>query len=101
MTRRRAALLLVLCVVAIVVATPHALVGGLMRFTQLSFDDPATQLLDELTCEKASHTDPFRETAARLRVGAGGNRRLTARDVFGAVRPPSLTPLEARAPPTV
>lgn len=99
--RWRAVALLMLFLAAATIAAPHAVSSILWRASTLSFDNPATQLLDELTCEKASRTDPLFEATEAVRAGAGVCRRLAGPDGAATASNPSLGYREARAPPTV
>jgi hypothetical protein len=98
--RRRAALAGLFCLVAFLVAAPQGLVRAVERFAALSFDNPATQLLDDLTCEKASPGDRLFEATERLRAVAATFHRLRAHERVASASKSALSPRPARAPPT-
>jgi hypothetical protein len=98
-SRWRPAVLLAL-VALVVVAGPLATVSIVTRGSALSFDNPATQVLDELSSQKLSHVDRLLEAADVLGAAAGTSRRLAAGERAG-YRPAHVrSGLEARAPPS-
>ena len=50
------------------VEAPHAVLNIVWRLTVLSFDNPATQTLDELACETPFCTDAGIDATARARL---------------------------------
>lgn len=98
--RWRSVVLLAL-IVGMVIASPHAAVSIVWRASLLSFDDPASQVLDELACQKTSHTDPLLEVDKALRAAAATSVRLCPSALSADRQSPSLGYVEARAPPSV
>jgi hypothetical protein len=94
----RSALLLALLAV-VVGAGPAATVSIIERDRLLSFDNPDTQALDELTTQSTSHADPLLEIRERLVVAAAACRWLGAGEGRGPRPFASLGCIEARAPP--
>jgi len=72
-TRWRSVFLLALLAV-VVVAAPRAAVSVIWRNSVISFDNPATQILDELASQKAPHADPLFEVGTALRTAASSSR---------------------------
>lgn len=104
MTRRGcpwAVPLLLGLVTVVVLQAPHASFNIIWRFTVLSFDNPATQLLDDLATDSSTYTDPTAEARESARVAAGGECHLrlvlTAPHVFG----PALDSGITRSPPVL
>lgn len=99
-SRWRAVALVLLFLAGAAIAAPHALSSIISRASATSFDNPATQLLDELTAEKASYSDPLFEATEAVRAGANSSCRLAAHDGPETARNPGLGFREARAPPS-
>jgi hypothetical protein len=99
LARWRPAVVLALFLAGAVIAAPHALVSIVSRTAVLSYDNPASQFLDELTSEKAPRPDPLGEAADAVRAIASTSRRLVAGQRTCAPWPPALGCIEARAPP--
>jgi hypothetical protein len=83
----------------VILAAPEAAVRVVWRSSVLSFDNPATQVLDELASQKAPRADPLLEADAALRTAASSSRRLALARRAGPSRSLGLCCLEARAPP--
>jgi len=98
-TRRRAALALLLCLIAILVAVPQGIVGAVNRLVTVSYDNPATQILDELTCEKASASNRLLEATERLRAVAETFQRFSGHEADGRASRAALDSRAARSPP--
>jgi len=96
----RSVLLLTLLAI-VIVAAPRAAVSVIWRTSVLSFDNPATQVLDELASQKAPHADPLLEADAALRTAASSSCPLSLYQQSGYQRSRGLCCLEARAPPAV
>ena len=97
--RRHAGLALLLCLIAILVAVPQGIVGAVNRLVTVSYDNPATQILDELTCEKASPRDRLLEATERLRAVAETFHRFSGHEAYTHASRPALDARAARAPP--
>jgi hypothetical protein len=88
-------------VVALVVAAPQATVSIVWRSSLVSFDDPATQVLDELTSQKTPYADPLGEARAEARTAAASSRRLAPGEPGCARSTQSRDGVDARAPPAL
>lgn len=99
-TRWRSVFLLALLAV-VVVAASRAAVSVIWRNSVLSFDNPATQILDELASQKAPHADPLLEAGTALRTAASISRPFSSYPQVGHQRSRGRCCIEARAPPVV
>jgi len=76
----------------------HALVSMVWREAILSWDNPATQIVDELSSQSVSYTDAT--SAAHERVGLfAAGRRLAAARAADRLASPAPRPGLTRSPP--
>lgn len=76
-----------------------ALCGVIWRTTVLSWDNPATQLLEEVACRTVPHVDPVRQVRDRLRAALAGTDDLRVPEDDGRALPAALAACVTRAPP--
>jgi len=95
------ALLLLALLALLLVQVPQASLNIVWRFAVLSFDNPATQLLDELTCASAPYADSAAEARESARVVSAASRRLAPPQGPHAGQSPALSAGITRSPPTV
>jgi hypothetical protein len=75
-----------------------AQLGILWRTTLLSWDSPATQILDEVASQTAPASDPSRQAADSV-AGGGAVKRRQLLDRFRAPTEPGLRRQLSRSPP--
>jgi hypothetical protein len=91
--------LLLLFVAFLQLSGPQGSLSILWRLTSLSFDDPATQVLDELALVKTPFTDRSAELIALASLAARSSRRLPSIRSDASVSSALLSGSIARAPP--
>lgn len=104
MTSRRRAPIgsVVLLAVLLVLAQAHFVVGlfgPLWRTAVMSWDNPATQVVDELACESLTHTDPSREAREHAVLAPRACGGIHPRSQVSASSP-SLRSRLTRSPPS-
>lgn len=81
-------------------AGPQSSLNILWRFVVLSYDNPATQALDELALEKTAFTDALEDVLVRTRLAASSpSRRLPSPAVPGFATSEALSGHAGRSPP--
>ena len=71
------------------------------RFVVLSWDNPATQVFDELVCETSAPSQAGSEAGQRTRLAVQVSSRLASDSVAPHPASPALSSGITRAPPTV
>lgn len=79
--------------------SPHAVLNIFWRYAVLSFDNPATQTLDELACATAPYTDPGGEARESTRVLVSPSGRVLPPQAPGLSFRPALSSGITRSPP--
>lgn len=98
--RRLAAALLVLVVLLVAsVETPLASLRIAWRFMVLSFDSPATQVMDDLVCESSPPSQAGAEAGHWTRLAALSSARIVPVAAPLRAVAPSLSSSGTRAPP--
>jgi hypothetical protein len=92
-----AAMLAAVLLVVAIVEAPGASTRIFWRYAILSFDDPATQLFDEIASRSSSLTDPGFEAAGVARLPLVS--RLVATSEPAALPSPALSSRSTRSPP--
>jgi len=100
---RRRALVLVVVLLGLLGAA-HAQRGlarveVLWRQSTLSWDDPASQLLDELASQPVPHADPARHARDRIVADGGAGGSLRVAGAPSGLPDSALRPCSGRAPP--
>jgi hypothetical protein len=98
-SRRLLGPLVVLLVALATVQAADASIRIVFRFTVLSWDNPATQLFDELICESSPPSQAGAEAGQFTRLGARASGRLFADSVLRDGQSPALSSGITRAPP--
>ncbi len=80
-------------------ASSHAVLNILWRYTVLSWDNPATELQDELACSTAPCTDLAGEARESVRTAHGTARLLPPGQDDGRRASPALSAGITRSPP--
>jgi hypothetical protein len=70
-----------------------------LRFTVLSFDNPATQLFDELICETSPPSQAGAEAGQATRLAIAGSARLGVAAAAPRPESPALSSGITRSPP--
>ena len=96
---RLASLLLVLVVGLGAVQAAEASIRIIFRFAVLSWDNPATQLFDELVCESSPPSQAGAEAGQSTRLGGGVPGRLLADPIAPHPGIPALSSGITRSPP--
>ena len=96
---RFACLLLALLIGVGAIQAVEASIRIVLRFTVLSWDNPATQLFDELVCETSAPSRAGSEAGQCTRLAVQGSRRLVADPVAPHLISPVLSSGITRAPP--
>lgn len=102
MIRRRAVLSVVLLLGLLALAHVQsrvAAVGVIWRTAVLSWDDPDTQLVEDLASQAAPVTDPSRLAHDHLRTAAQAHARAELPDSGEAPKHPALSGRITRSPP--
>ena len=103
MTRRSVPIgSVVLLAVLLALAQAHFVVGifgPLWRTAVMSWDNPASQVVDELACEGVTHTDPSREAREHAVLAPLACGRVHARSQVAASGP-TLPSRLTRSPPS-
>jgi hypothetical protein len=71
----------------------------LLRYTVLSFDNPVTQLFDELVCETSPPSQAGAEAGQATRLALGGTARVIVAPVALQPESPALSSGITRSPP--
>jgi hypothetical protein len=99
---RVAATVLFLALLTLVqISGPRASVNILWRFAVLSFDNPATQLLDELALEKTPFADALGDVLAFARLATSSSHAAPLPCTQGVVPSEVLSARISRSPPLV
>jgi hypothetical protein len=96
---RLASLLLVLVVGLGAIQAAEASVRIVFRFAVLSWDNPATQLFDELVCESSPPSQAGAEAGQSTRLGVGVPGRLLTDAIAPHPEIPALSSGITRSPP--
>ena len=98
--RRLAAALLVLVVLPLAsLETPLASLRIAWRFMVLSFDSPATQVMDDLVCESSPPSQAGAEAGRWTRLAALASARIAPVSAPLSAGDPSFSSSGTRAPP--
>jgi hypothetical protein len=93
------AFLLVALLVLIAFEAPCAAMRILWRFAVLSYDDPATQVFDEMTCASSPPSRAGSEAGQSTHLGASSPGRPAPADVSPRLRSSALSFGVTRSPP--
>ena len=96
---RVASLLLALVVCLGAIQAPEASIRIIFRFAVLSWDNPATQLFDELICESSPPSQAGAEAGQSTRLGVGVSSRLLVDSIAPHPEGPALSSGITRSPP--
>ena len=96
---RLACLLLTLLIGVGAIQAAEASVRIVLRFTVLSWDNPATQLFDELVCETSAPSQAGSEAGQCARLAVRASRRFVSDSVASHPASPVLSSGITRAPP--
>ena len=96
---RLACLLLALLIGVGAIQAAEASVRIVLRFTVLSWDNPATQLFDELVCETSAPSQAGSEAGQSTRLAVQASSRLVGDSVAPHPASPALSSGITRAPP--
>jgi hypothetical protein len=98
--RYLAAITLFLALLALLqISAPRASLSILWRYVVISFDNPATQVLDELALEKTSFTDPLDDLLELGHLATSSSRPILPPPADGGARSDILFGRISRAPP--
>ena len=96
---RLACLLLALVVGLAALQAGEASIRIVYRFTVLSWDNPATQVFDELICESSPPSQAGAEAGQSARLAVGTSGGLAADAVASHLQSPALSSGITRSPP--
>jgi hypothetical protein len=98
---RLACLLLAILLGMGAIQAAEASVRIVFRFAVLSWDNPATQLFDELVCETSAPSRAGAEAGHGTRLAVRASSRLVSDSVAPHLASPALSSGITRAPPAV